>query len=257
MVRFTGCFNRVAMLIHSRFWLLLFLLVTTLCARAATQTYVVKPGDSVYTIARKFGVSTKALADRNGLSHNQHIYPGQRLAIPGASVASKSKKPTVAPLPDAVRRSIQNAKVRSGRWQYIVIHHSAVDVGDVASMERYHRDVRHMENGLAYHFVIGNGNGMGDGEIGVGRRWSEQLDGGHLASESMNQRALGICLVGNFDERLPSRRQMESLQSLVKALMTRCRLSASAVKSHQEINIVKTRCPGSRFPMESFVKTLR
>ena len=43
-------------------------------------------------------------------------------------------------------------------------------------MDRYHRDERHMEHGLAYHFVIGNGNGMGDGEIGVGQRWIEDLN---------------------------------------------------------------------------------
>lgn len=239
------------------FWFLFWLLAGVLCAQSATQTYVVKPGDSVYTISRKYGVSSKALADRNGLSNNQHIYPGQRLAIPSAPAVSKTKKPAVAPLPEPVRQALQRAKVRPGRWRYIVLHHSAVNVGDVASMERYHRDVRHMENGLAYHFVIGNGNGMGDGEIAVGRRWKEQLDGGHLASERMNGQALGICLVGNFDERLPSRRQMESLQALVKGLMTRCRLTSKAVKTHREINVLKTRCPGSRFPMSHFMKSLR
>jgi len=32
----------------------------------------------------------------------------------------------------------------------------------------------------------------------------QQLDGGHLASEAQNKIALGICLVGNFDERRPT-----------------------------------------------------
>jgi len=64
-----------------------------------------------------------------------------------------------------------------------------------------------MENGLAYDFVIGNGNGMRDGEIAVGRRWIRQLDGGHLASEEQNKVAIGICLVGNFDKHQPTRGQ--------------------------------------------------
>jgi N-acetyl-anhydromuramyl-L-alanine amidase AmpD len=98
---------------------------------------------------------------------------------------------------------------------------------------------------------------MGDGEIAVGRRWTEQLDGGHLASEAQNKVALGICLVGNFDEHRPSPREMESLWTLVEALMVRCKLTPGAVKTHQQINIVHTRCPGVNFPAKSFLDSLR
>ena len=114
-----------------------------------------------------------------------------------------------------------------------------------------------MENGLAYHFVIGNGNGMWDGQITVGRRWVKQLDGGHLASEEQNRHALGICLVGNFDRQQPTAKQMQALRALVKALMARCDLSAAAVKTHQEINVIGTRCPGSKFSSKSFKDSLR
>src|ERR1035437_6352493 len=105
-------------------------------------------------------------------------------------------------------------------------------------MDRYHHDVRHMENGLAYDFVIGNGSGMEDGEVAVSKRWTLQLDGGHLASEAQNKIALGICLVGNFDEHQPTRKELDSLRALVQALMARCNLTPSAVKTHQQINIV-------------------
>jgi len=113
-----------------------------------------------------------------------------------------------------------------------------------------------MEHGLAYHFVIGNGHGMGDGEIGVGNRWRQQLNGGHLASEKQNTYCIGICLVGNFDKRKPTAKQLENLTALVEALMKRCKLSTSAVKTHQQINVVYTRCPGKYFPTRSFVKGL-
>ena len=132
-----------------------------------------------------------------------------------------------------------------------------MDEGTVRGMDRYHREQRHMEHGLAYHFVIGNGNGMGDGEIAVGRRWRDQLDGGHLRSEAQNKIALGICLVGNFDVDKPTAKQMQSLDALVKTLLKRCSLYPSAVKTHQQINIIGTRCPGQNFPTKSFLRGLR
>ena len=147
--------------------------------------------------------------------------------------------------------------MRPGRWQYIVIHHSDVDTGTMKAMDKYHREVRHMENGLAYHFVIGNGHGMGDGEIAASRRWTQQLDGGHLASEGQNKVAIGICLVGNFEDHRPTARQLESLRALVQALMARCQLTPRAVKTHQQINIVRTRCPGAKFPAKSFIDSLQ
>jgi hypothetical protein len=160
-------------------------------------------------------------------------------------------------LPEFVQRAIDEVKVKHGRWKYIVIHHSGVDTGTVRGMDRYHREVRHMEHGLAYHFVIGNGSGMDDGEIGIGARWTRQLDGGHLTSERQNRVSLGICLVGNFDKHKPTPRQLERLTALVRALMNRCRLSAKAVKTHQQINVVHTRCPGRHFPTTSFLRSLR
>ncbi len=114
-----------------------------------------------------------------------------------------------------------------------------------------------MENGLAYHFVSGNGKGMADGEMVIGQRWIDQIQGGHLASESLNEKSIGICLVGNFDHDSPTRRQMEQLRALVDYLMRGSHLTAGAVKTHQEINPIDTRCPGRKFPAKTFMKELR
>ena len=232
---------------------------------ATDEFYIVKHGDTIFAIARSYGISPAELAERNDLSRNYHLYIGERLTIPGRhssrAVTAEARKPSESiarvRLPASVQHAIDRAPVRPGRWQYIVIHHSGVDTGTVKAMDQYHREVRHMENGLAYDFVIGNGSGMGDGEIAVGPRWIRQLDGGHLASEAQNKIALGICLVGNFDDHAPSTRQLQSLRALVEALMARCRLTPSAVKTHQEINIIHTRCPGIRFPTNSFLASLR
>ena len=247
------------------FWLVAWATVAPVTAQAADEAYTVKRGDTIYAIARSYGIPPAVLADHNGLNRSFHIYAGQRLIIPAQAAARQTPSPAEAParnvaraaLTRSIQRAIDKAPVRPGRWQYIVIHHSGVDTGTLKGMDHYHREVRHMENGLAYHFVIGNGNGMGDGEIAVGRRWTQQLDGGHLASEAQNKIALGICLVGNFDEHRPTPRQMESLRALVEALMARCKLTPRAVKTHQQINVVPTRCPGAKFPTQSFLDSLQ
>jgi hypothetical protein len=159
-------------------------------------------------------------------------------------------------LPPSVAQAIQGARVKKGRWEHIVIHHSATKEGSGKGMDRYHREDRHMENGLAYHFVIGNGNGMGDGEIFIGRRWKEQLDGGHLASHELNEVSLGICLVGDFQKTGPSTKQLNALEALIRSLQSRTQLGDSDVTTHKLIHPKHTQCPGKRFPFEDFKKRL-
>jgi LysM repeat protein len=220
-------------------------------------TYVVKRGDTLYDVARQYNLSVAELAGHNGLSEEHQLKIGEQLEIPRPGGRSAGAAAGSASLPASVRKAIQDAPVKSGRWKYIVIHHSGVSEGTVKGMDRYHREVRHMENGLAYHFVIGNGNGMGDGEIAVGNRWTRQLDGGHLASVEQNKYCIGICLVGNFDKTVPTSAEMRSLNALVRELMDRCNIPASHVKTHKQINVVDTACPGSKFPTKSFLAGLK
>jgi murein DD-endopeptidase MepM/ murein hydrolase activator NlpD len=218
-----------------------------LAASGGSETiYIVRKHDTLTRIAAAHGLSVAELAQHNRISRSAVIHVGQRLHIP-----SKNKPPTPG-LSSSVERAIASAKVRKGRWRYIVIHHSGTENGNIKGMDEYHRTRRHMENGLAYHFVIGNGNGMEDGGVGVGGRWTNQLNGGHLASESLNEIAIGICLVGNFDTEGPTRKQLATLEALLRALRDRCDLPANAVKTHQQINPVYTRCPGRHFPSSAF-----
>jgi LysM repeat protein len=50
-----------------------------------TTTHIVKPGETLYSIARYYGVDPMALAGANGLVNPDMIYAGQPLAIPGGS----------------------------------------------------------------------------------------------------------------------------------------------------------------------------
>ncbi len=60
------------------------LIATLLCCflTACSSTVRVHKGDTLYSIARKNGVSVRSLIERNNLKAPYRIYPGQKLSIP-------------------------------------------------------------------------------------------------------------------------------------------------------------------------------
>lgn len=156
-------------------------------------------------------------------------------------------------LTNDVRNAIDSARVRKGRWKYIIVHNSGTKQGNAAIFGNYHKNVRKMSNGLAYHFVIGNGNKSGNGEIEIGSRWTRQLQGGHVASDFLNKQAIGICLVGDYNSHQPTQEQIEALEELITYVQTRVgkiQGKKSIVKAHKDINPKPTDCPGKRFPYD-------
>ncbi len=210
------------------------------------MVHVVRKGETLSGIARKYGVSLPELAVANSLTTRTQVQTGQRLTVPVRGVRPQ--------LGRELKKKFDQTRVKAGRWKYVVVHHTASDVGTFHGIDLYHRERRHMENGIAYHFLIGNGKGMKDGEIVASRRWTEQLQGGHLASEELNQISLGVCLVGNFEKTAPTSLQLQSLASLFNYLLARCRLGRSAIKTHQQINTVFTICPGRNFPVKKLLE---
>ena len=156
-------------------------------------------------------------------------------------------------LTKAIRDAIDRAPVARHRWRFIVVHNSGTRQGNARIFDYYHRYVRKMPNGLAYHFVIGNGTSSGNGQIEIGNRWTKQLQGGHVHSDYLNNIALGICLVGDFNRDLPTKEQLEALDELIRYLRVRVGKidrKPAIVKAHKEINPPQwpTDCPGDRFP---------
>jgi len=157
----------------------------------------------------------------------------------------------------SVRNEIDRAPVMRRRWQFIIVHNSGTRQGSARIFDYYHRHVRRMKNGLAYHFVIGNGTSTGDGQIEVGDRWRRQINGGHVHSDYLNNIALGICLVGDFNRGQPTRRQLEACEELINYLRKRCgKIDAhyAVVRPHREVNPPQwaTDCPGDAFPYSWF-----
>jgi hypothetical protein len=147
-------------------------------------------------------------------------------------------------------------------WNSIIIHHSGEPGGDPDSIRRLH--VSHGARAMGYHFVIGNGNGMGDGVVHVGERWITQAPGWHTVgpdANRYNRSGIGICLIGNGDRRPFTDRQVTQLVNLVQRLQRQLDIPPSAVRLHRDVAPGLTRSPGIHFPSalldEQVVRSVR
>jgi len=61
-----------------------------LAEAADPGVHIVQRGDTLYSIARRYGTTVSALVQANGLRNPNRIYVGQRLVIPGTAAASSS-----------------------------------------------------------------------------------------------------------------------------------------------------------------------
>ncbi|MCC8166753.1 MAG: peptidoglycan recognition protein family protein [Planctomycetes bacterium] len=165
----------------------------------------------------------------------------------------------LAALP-AVRPELAwRVRATPGRWRNIVVHHTATKTGSAESIDRYHREVNKWENGLGYHFIIGNGHGMADGEVAMSRRWREQLDGAHVrmkGSGKANSWCIGIALVGNFEEEVASPRQLAALRGLLAFLLQEYGIKNEEIVGHGQVAVNYTACPGKLFFLNEVLKTL-
>jgi LysM repeat protein len=208
-------------------------------ALSSSNIYTVKSGDTLGGIALVHGVSLSELKRANNLTSDV-IRVGQKLQVPEA-VAMED-------LLAHVRAATAKINVRTDNWIRIVAHHSAIKYGNAAIYGRAHRE-RGMKNGLAYHFVIGNGIDSGDGEIEIGPRWTKQLLGGHVKSYGINLTAIGICLVGNFEATHPTQRQMAAFTQLMDWLRSDIIPNAKKFAGHRDLRGEQTVCPGKHFPL--------
>ncbi len=85
------------------FVLVCLIVVPTVVSRAQqSSTYVVQPGDNLFRISLRFGVTVAAIQEANGIANPNLIFVGQVLQIPGGTgpVATAAPgAPTAAPAP--------------------------------------------------------------------------------------------------------------------------------------------------------------
>lgn len=138
--------------------------------------------------------------------------------------------------------------VRPGRWKYIYIHHSRTFSGNSVTVSQG-------MNGLPDHFVIGNGEGAPDGQIQVGQRWDQQISANpHAGASSIDPACISICLIGDFNQTVPTPTQIRRLANLVNALQGRFDLPAGQVIVKTEANSLTG--AGQYFPASAFRQQL-
>jgi N-acetyl-anhydromuramyl-L-alanine amidase AmpD len=143
------------------------------------------------------------------------------------------------------------------RWRSIVIHDSGEPAGDAESIRRLH--LSHGYRMMGYHFLIGNGNGLGDGVVHVGERWIRQVPGWHAVGPDAqwhNNHSIAICLVGNGDRRPMTGRQITQLVSLISRLQRELDIPAGAVHLHRDIARGLTTSPGAFFAADELEQGL-
>ncbi len=142
-------------------------------------------------------------------------------------------------------------------WRYIVLHHSASASGNYDQIDQEHRKILGYD-GCGYHFVIGNGNGSGDGQIEVAQRWNNQKQGVHCRNartHDVDEYGIGICLIGDLDKQPPTPRQIAATHALVDYLSQHYRVQPAHISTHSHLAATPTVCPGKFFPTRSILAT--
>jgi LysM repeat protein len=101
-------------------------------------TYIVKPGDSLWSIAKRHKLTVADLTVANGIAANSNLQPGKKLLIPSKAIpggaATTPATPSARPAPVPVKVSSEGAKhtVRSGETLGIIARNYGVRQSDIA-----------------------------------------------------------------------------------------------------------------------------
>ena len=171
----------------------------------------------------------------------------------GIALAAPVAAGSASPM-EAIYRT--RAPIDETQWDGIVIHHTGSPYGSPEQIS-----ARHIErglHGLGYHFLVGNGNGAGNGELHVGYRWLDQLPGAHATGPQeaeLNRRYLGVCLIGDGNRQPFSGAQIRRLAQLTASLQSRLGITSDRVVLHRDVT--ETTSPGRLFPEAEFRDALR
>jgi LysM repeat protein len=233
--------------------------------------YEIVDGDTLSSISRKSGVSVNEIMAANNLQSTALI-PHQKLWLPGSSnigpdplaavtAPEEDEVPAVTNDPNDGVDSIPNAPgngyilVKRSQWTKVkpttnaramgkvtrlTIHHTSEhgglvglpDIEVIKRIENYHRNGKHW-CAIGYHYLVGK-----DGRVYEGRPTT--LQGAHVLSENENN--VGISMIGDYDKKMPSARQLSALQAFLDDSRDKYRVSKSRVYGHRDLN--RSICPG-------------
>lgn len=138
-----------------------------------------------------------------------------------------------------------NGTMKKEDIKTLVLHHDAVPVmtSGYNTMERLKHEANiHIAKGwshISYHYCIDN---LGD----IYQCLPETEVGYHAGNLAVNKSSIAICVHGNFEIQIPTKRQLEAVKTILKHLCTERpdlpKIVRSSVKGHRDIK--STACPG-------------
>ncbi|MBC8203028.1 MAG: N-acetylmuramoyl-L-alanine amidase [Planctomycetes bacterium] len=140
------------------------------------------------------------------------------------NISSMNERPEVDPIFNG------EIPIDTAKWSGIVIQHLGEPAGSIKSIQRSH--LSGGLDGIAFHFIIGNGNGLGDGVVHGSDRWVQQTKAARPISidpENWDENLITICLIGNGNRRQFTERQILHLSRLVQRLQNELSIKASDV----------------------------
>ncbi len=152
-------------------------------------------------------------------------------------------------LDEPTRQKIDAGLAKRPKPGLSIIHSTGSEGVSAAALADNHRRIRGLADGMAYHFVIGNGRGIPDGSLLVGPRWEEGKASEGLQDTRMETDAVTIALVGDLNRRDPTLAQLEALDELLDYLSGK--IGPHPVRLHREVENSPRGCPGQKFPLQS------
>lgn len=129
----------------------------------------------------------------------------------------------------------------------VVVHHTGSILGRFDSpwlVRARHKYIRGFDD-IGYHYLIGNGVITGEGRLYNGRPVEAQ--GAH--AWGYNPDSIGISLIGNFDRKKPTDKQLENLINFLVENCKKFNIPTNEIYAHNELDKEKA-CPGRFVDMQ-------
>ena len=145
--------------------------------------------------------------------------------------------------------------------EYIVIHHSHTVDSETKSWDairKYHIETNGWKD-IGYH----KGIERIKNDVMVFEGRADDAAGAHAKELGMNNKSIGICVVGNYDIIKPSSVHLELLKRLCHAYMANYNIPVENIIGHRDVGMMAgfnwrrgeyKSCPGEMFDMDDFRK---
>nr|XP_023016705.1 peptidoglycan-recognition protein LB-like isoform X2 [Leptinotarsa decemlineata] len=161
------------------------------------------------------------------------------------ALVSSSMDPVIVSRSDWHAKPPKSIEVMANPVPYVVIHHSYLPPACFTTEEcikamQWMQDLHQINNSWAdigYHFAVG-----GDGKAYEGRGWSRV--GAH--APNYNSISIGICIIGDWRERLPPESQLTAVHQLIEMGVREGKIAEDyKLVGHKQVRD-GTACPGEK-----------